>query len=241
MSVNSENTAFAVGDQVLRGTLIAGKRPADRGILFIHGWGGTQEECLPQAMALAELGLLSLIFDLRGHGQDKDQMTVVSREDNLTDVLAAYDFVAARFELTDIGVVGNSYGGYLAAILTALRPVSHLGMQAPAIYRDVDWMLPKVKLHEDPDLAVYRSHIVGPDDNRALRSCAAYRGHVLIVESRYDAIIPHAVTQSYALACTQTQSVTFHVLQNADHALSEERWRDEYTSVLTNWIRATSF
>ena len=162
MPVTREEVVFAVAGETVCGTLI-GQSERDRAILFIHGWGGTQQQCLPQASALANLGFLSLTFDLRGHGRTKDRIGLVSREDNLKDVVAAYDFLAARVKLTNIVLVGTSYGGYLGAILTSLRPVSHLVLQAPAIYRDVDWMQPKVKLHEDPELAVYRSCVVGPN------------------------------------------------------------------------------
>jgi len=33
------------------------------------------------------------------------------------------------------------------------------------------------------DLAAYRRTLVGPEDNRALKACAAFTGNVLIVES----------------------------------------------------------
>jgi uncharacterized protein len=83
---------------------------------------------------------------------------------------------------------------------------------------------------------LYRRRVVDWDDNRALRACAAFRGDVLIVESEYDAIVPHSVTESYAAACTQARSLTSRVIANADHGLSEERWRREYSSLLMSWI-----
>ena len=59
--------------------------------------------------------------------------------------LAAYDVLAAsrRSTTPSIAVVGSSYGGYLAAILTSLRPVRWLALRVPALYKDEDWVLPK--------------------------------------------------------------------------------------------------
>jgi pimeloyl-ACP methyl ester carboxylesterase len=244
MAVVSEQVSIDVGGERISGTLFTppnSQTVRGRGILFVHGWGGTQEQCLPEASAIAELGCACLTFDLRGHGLTKDQREIVSREDNLSDLIAAYDWLAKHPTVRGgvAGVVGYSYGGYLAAILTGLRPMTHLALQAPALYRDFDWLLPKVRLHDDPGLVLYRQRVVDQNDDRALRACAAYRGHVLIVESQYDAIVPHPVVESYTLACAQARTLRTHLLKNADHALSEERWRQEYTSVLTAWISQT--
>ena len=82
-----------------------------------------------------------LTFDLRGHAQTQAQYESVSREDSMRDVLAAYDFLAAQHNVDSdaIAVVGSSYGGYLAALLTALRPVKWLALRVPALYKDSEW------------------------------------------------------------------------------------------------------
>jgi dipeptidyl aminopeptidase/acylaminoacyl peptidase len=62
----------------------------------------------------------------------------VTRQDGLDDVLAAYDYLASQplIDKTAIGVIGTSYGGYLAMLLTAYRPVRWLAMRVPALYPD---------------------------------------------------------------------------------------------------------
>lgn len=51
---------------------------------------------------------------------------------------------------------GNSDGGYLASILTTLRPVKWLALSVPALYRDEEWSRPKRQLNRE-DLATYSS------------------------------------------------------------------------------------
>jgi len=235
-----EQISLTVAGREIAGTLIAPpNRKEAPGLLFVHGWGASQEQCLPEAYAVAELGCACLTFDLRGHGARKAERDVVSREDNLRDVLAGYDWLTRGRRVTPVGIVGTSYGAYLAAIATSLRPLSCLALQAPAIYPDGNWSLPKIKLHADSNLTVYRSRIVGSQDNRALRACATFRGDVLIVSSEYDTVVPRPVSESYVGACSGARSLSRKIIAHADHGLSEESWRREYRSILQEWAKAT--
>ena len=70
-------------------------------------------------------------------------------------------------------MVGSSYGGYLAAILTSLRPVRWLALRVPALYKDADWAMPKGQLKRE-ELDAYRRSAVPPEENRALAACAGF-------------------------------------------------------------------
>ena len=238
MPARSEKISIPVDDQQIAGTFVAAQSKNLPGVLFAHGWGGTQEQCLVPARLAAGRGCACLIFDFRGHGRTFDQRIQITREDNLRDILAAYDVLASRPEVDPkaIAIVGFSYGGYLAAITTTLRPVSALALRAPAIYRDANWNLPKLKLHEDPELVLYRRRPVSWDDNRALLACVAFAGDVLIVASELDDVVPAPVSESYAAAFTHARSVISHVIAGADHALCDKRLHREYTARLVDWL-----
>lgn len=242
MSTRDEPIDIPVGEGHIAGTIVA---PATRipGVLFVHGWGGSQEQYLARAKEIASLGCVCLTFDLRGHAGTQQQHETVSRESNLRDVLAAYDVLAAHrlVDSSSIAVVGSSYGGYLAAILTSLRPVRWLALRVPALYMDDDWDLPKRQLHKEQNLHLYRQKFIHATDNRALRSCKAFEGDVLIVESEFDHVIPHTVISSYIEACISAKSLTYRVIKEADHGLTEERNQRAYTSLLVNWMTEMVF
>ena len=82
--------------------------------------------------------------------------------------------------------MGSSYGGYLAALLTALRPVKWLALRVPALYKDSDWSVPKLRLRTEQGLVQFRQQPVRTDESKALRACSAFAGDVLIVESEHD-------------------------------------------------------
>ena len=242
MSIRDDEVRIPVDGTELYGTLIV---PAQRrpGVLFVHGWGGSQEQYRARARAVAALGCSCLVFDLRGHARDELAQATVSREQNLADIVAAYDCLRAHESIDPdlITVVGSSYGGYLAAILTETRSVRALALRVPALYEDVGWMMPKLQLHREQDLPAYRRRVVTPDENRALRACAAFQGDVLLVESEYDELIPPQVIKSYKEACVKARTLTYRRIDGADHGLTSPTAQHDYTLLLSTWLKEVLF
>jgi len=236
MSVSSESIEIAVDGQSISGTILT---PGTKipGILFVHGWGGSQQRDLARAKNITGLGCVCLTFDLRGHERTHEMRGKVSREQSLTDLLAAYDRLASHPAVDGdaIAVIGSSYGGYLATILSSMRPVKWLALRVPALYWDADWEMPKQELDRDK-LAHYRRSAVTAADNRALAACKEFHGDVLLIESEQDDYVPHATLMSYRGAFELAHSLTYRLVDGADHALSSDLSQSLYSSMLTNWI-----
>jgi pimeloyl-ACP methyl ester carboxylesterase len=220
MTTRAKTIDIAVDGKHIAGTLV-GPDTMVPGVLLVHGWDGSQDQYIARAHEIASLGCICLTFDLRGHVRHQSDRDHVTRQDTLRDLLAAYDVLVGHPAVDPgaIAIIGSSYGGYLAAITTALRPVRWLGLRVPALYQDGDWDVPKYKLNRDA-LMAFRHTQVAPEGNRALAACSAFRGDVLIVESEHDALVPHAVIKNYLAACAQAQSLTYRTIAGADHALS---------------------
>ena len=236
MAATSKSIELLVNDEAIAGTLLA-PEPRMPGILFVHGWGGSQERDMQRGRHIAGLGCVCLTFDLRGHEKTQLQKQTVTRAHNLEDMLVAYDHLV-QHPATDperIAVIGTSYGGYLATILTTLRPVRWLAMRVPALYWDHEWDLPKQRLNRE-QLMRYRQKPLGPQDNQALAACAAFAGDVLIVESEHDEHVPHSTIMNYRSSFRRAHSMTHRIIDGADHGLSDERCQRAYTSILTAWI-----
>ena len=238
MPTRDDPLDIAVDDQRIAGTLVT-PGALIPGVLFVHGWGGCQEQYVARAREIAALGCICLTFDLRGHAKTRSLVETVTREDNLRDVLAAYDALLHQrgVDASSIAVVGSSYGGYLASILTSQRSVRWLALRAPADYKDSDWAIPKGQLRKRQELDAYRRLAVSAGDSRALAACAAFKGHALIVESERDSVIPTQVIANYRAAFTSTASLTVRVLDEADHSLSTDDMQKAYTTVLVAWLK----
>ena len=237
MTSREDLIEIPVGPRQLAGTIVS-PTIAMEGVLFVHGWAGNQEQYLVRAREVAALGCVCLTFDLHGHAGTAPFQTTVTREDNLQDVLAAYDLLAnlPHVNKSAIGVVGSSYGGYLAALLSSLLPLQWLALRAPALYKDENWDMPKAQLNRE-ELVSYRRSTISSQHNRALKACSVFRGDVLVVESEHDTIVPSSVTANYRTAFQNARSLTFRVIEGADHALSGESWQQAYTALLTNWTK----
>ena len=208
------------------------------GVLFVHGWGSSQRRSIGKAKQLLQAGFVCLTFNLRGHARTAEQRDTVTRAQNLRDVIAAYDLLVHQADVDPerIAVVGGSYGGYLATLLTTERDVRALALRAPALYKDGDFDRPKRELNLDPDLPAYRRRRVEPSENIALAAAARFAGDVLIVESEHDTVIPHPVIANYLRAFRTATSRSHEVIVDADHGLSQKVWRRAWGDVLVRWV-----
>ncbi|WP_141104190.1 alpha/beta hydrolase family protein, partial [Noviherbaspirillum denitrificans] len=86
MATRDDTLRIAVDGGHIAGTLITPDTKLP-GVLFVHGWGGSQEQYISRAREVAALGCVCLTFDLRGHAGTLPQHETVTRENNLHDVL----------------------------------------------------------------------------------------------------------------------------------------------------------
>ena len=209
-------------------------------VIFVHGWNGTQEFDLGHVRDAVAVGCVVLALDLRGHDRKDPRHERVTREDNLRDLLTAYDLLVAREDVdaNAIAVVGFSYGAYLATLLTAQRRVQWLALRSPALYPDDGWNVPKHELEDRVELDRYRRHVQSPEGNRALAALAAFRGDVLLVRAQEDEVLPLPVSESFRGALVRASSITTRTISSADHALSRPDAKRAWAELLQDWLTA---
>src|SRR3546814_445086 len=78
MATHSQSISIAVEGQDLSGTFLSPETKIP-GVLFIHGWGGSQKFDLVRARSIAGLGCVCLTFDLRGHAATEAQRSQIGR------------------------------------------------------------------------------------------------------------------------------------------------------------------
>ena len=216
--------------------------PRVPGALFIHGWTGGRRDMAGPMIEVAASGFACLDYDLRGHGATSGQRPQVTLRESVEDAIHAWEALAAMpgVDEDEIAVIGSSFGGWLASLLAAERPVRWLALRVPALYPDKWWDVPKETL-DDAALAAYRRAGQDRASDRALAACAAFEGEVLLVWSGRDELLPQALSDSFQTAFPNACSLTVRRIRAADHALTSGASRAEYRALLGNWLGASLF
>ncbi len=91
-------------------------------IVLVHGWESNRARMLPNARFLHAAGFASLLFDVRGHGDNPAEALPISGAEFGADAGAAVAVAAERPDVTSVGVLGHSMGAIGAAIAAAADP-----------------------------------------------------------------------------------------------------------------------
>ncbi len=238
-----KNVVFKVGKDKLRGQLFYPsiskvKNPA---ILLIHGWTSAQDRYVDQAENLVGLGIICLTFDLRGHGASDGNINNQSRQDFLDDALCAYDFLTANknVDLTNITIIGSSFGAYLATLVSEHRKVKRLILRVPANYPNSNFNEPQLKYSNEVETLKWRHEVKNPQDTFALMALHDFKGEILIIESGEDKIIPHQTIQNYLDAVKDKSKLDHVVMEGAPHSLTgHPEFKKQSQKITYDWLEA---
>ncbi len=109
----------------LVGDLCSPERASGTAAVLVHGGGVDRHEAGffdRLAAGLADAGISSLRFDLRGHGQSAGRQEDLTLASVLNDIGTAIDFVREATDAPEIALIGQSFGGGICAYLAAKRP-----------------------------------------------------------------------------------------------------------------------
>ncbi len=234
-----EHLTFQVDGQKLSATIqypqdIKEKNPA---IIFVHGWMSSQRRNILYAQELNKLGYICMTFDLRSHGESEGERGKLSREDYMDDMTAAYDLLLSQkgVDPERIGVIGSSFGSYLAAILSAERAIKWLVLRVPANYPDEGFDQPQVKF-ANRKTTEWRKEKLSLEATASLRALHTFKNDMLIIESELDELCPHQTMENYMNAITDKKKLTHKVIKGADHSLKSEKFRSVFISIITEWF-----
>jgi len=137
-SITREITVRTVDGLNLAGTLATPSRSLHSGVVLVHGGGVTREEggfFARLAAGLAEVGVASLRFDLRGHGQSEGRQEDLTLSAILNDIRVTLAHLREATGMANISLLGTSFTGGVAAYYAAKCPaeISHLVLFNPQL------------------------------------------------------------------------------------------------------------
>ncbi len=210
-----------------------GKRPV---ILVIHGWTSSTRRFPERIDPLLKIGYVCVMFDMRGHGNTGYELAKYSRKDHLDDCLAAYDYISKldNIDVENISILGSSYGGYMAVLLTEKRPVKNLILLAPAQYQNEMFTDPQLTQDEN-ERRQYRLQHHTPADNHALAVIHDFKGKILLIQPELDGQVPAQVASDYAEA--MTTDYTHKIIKGADHSFYNGDTNQQVILEIEKWFR----
>ena len=171
-------------------------------VVLVHGWESNRARMLPNARFLHAAGFATLMFDVRGHGENPPETLPISAAEFGADARAAVALVATRPDVTSVGVLGHSMGAIGAALAAAndRRVAALVTTSAPSDPRNLTRQtfqlaglrLPDAVAHPLAALTtrVYlhpRRHV--PSAASASAAIARYQGPVLLIHGALDEIV----------------------------------------------------
>jgi uncharacterized protein len=126
----------------LEGTLVAPGPPGRLAAVMVHGGGVTREEggfFTRLAAGLADRGVTTLRYDLRGHGESEGIQQEATLSAHLNDIRAALETAETVTGAETLHLLGASSGGGLCAYYAAKRPeeIARLVLLNPQLnYKD---------------------------------------------------------------------------------------------------------
>ncbi|QLY34926.1 alpha/beta fold hydrolase [Nocardia huaxiensis] len=109
----------------LAATLATPDQPTDSAVVLVHGGGVTREEggfFTRLAASLADAGVASLRFDLRGHGDSEGRQEDLTIATILNDIRVSLAALKEATGARELALLGASFGGGITAYYAAKRP-----------------------------------------------------------------------------------------------------------------------
>jgi len=234
----AEAVEIRVDGQTIRGRLYKPDGEAKPlAVLLLHGWTGRAND--DAAAVLVAHGYSVLTVHLRGHGDSDGDINTVTRQNGLDDAVAAYDFLAAHVPTgAGIAVVGNSYGCYMAALLSHERKVAALSLRVPAAYQDGGFDRPK--MGQGNGSGVVMEWRRTPHDwhgNRGFEAVHAFTGPIQILEAENDDVIPHQTVENYKVAAANPAQIEYHLMAGWPHSMGMDPERNrQFQELLLSWL-----
>jgi alpha-beta hydrolase superfamily lysophospholipase len=193
------------------------RRPA---IVVVHGWESNRGRTFAHVRYLHAAGFHCLVFDARGHGDNPPETLPVNVPEFAEDTAAAARWLAARADVSAVGVIGHSMGGAGAIVAAAREPeiAAVVSVSAPA---DLVWMTRKTfemaEMHVPEFIAtplawltaavllIPRRHSV--EEASAVVAAGRYRGPLLLIHGAQDHGVPVEHLGKIELAALESRDV----------------------------------
>ena len=231
---------FKSGKNMLRGSMFV---PSGRGpfpaVIFFHGNGSEGEKYFEAGKYLSEKGILCLAFNFTGCGVSEGEYLVQTHQDAFRDAKNAYDFFLKQKQIDRqrVGIVGGSFGGYVASMILPELDVVSLVLLFPSAHDDS--YNTKIEMGSIEKEVEYFENEYNWINSEAYKNISDFRRSLLIIESEKDKNVPANVVNNYYEVAKKVLIKELRVIKDADHRLSTGKMRKEFYELISDWFLKT--
>lgn len=173
-------------------------------VLWVQGWSSSMDSHRDGVERMAkDSNTPFATLDYAGHGLSKVALDDSTRQQQHEELVVIFDELK-RYGFKKIIVVGGSFGGYMTALLTGVRPVYTAVLRCSANYpneeSDISYKDTKRARAKAGDYAAYMASKESNEDmlnSKASAAIAEYDGFTYVLEHEFDEVVPAKVPQHY--------------------------------------------
>jgi len=231
---------FKSRENILRGELFIpkGKGPFPA-VLFFHGNGGKGEKYYEAGKKFAEKEIVALAFNFSGCGESSGSYTEQTHDDAFRDGFSAYEFLLNQHEVDRkrIGLVGGSFGGFIAASILPQLDIKSLVLLSPSAHDDpITAKLDMGTLEEEVN---YFKNEYNWINSKSYENISDFNESLLIVKAENDDNVPSNVVDRYFEKAIRVYKKEIITIKGADHRLSAPEMKNETFGKIIDWFLKT--
>lgn len=212
----------------------------DQVLLVLPGFASTKQKYQEMVSSLVKNTEYSaLVLDYAGHGVSPYNINELTRADNFSDVVAAFDWLQSSHPDKQITVLGTSYGGFHAAYLTKFRTFKNIIFRVPASYPE-ETLYTKIGLMKDAHSEDYRNNPDNYINHWLFTHTDSVEGRALLVTHEFDTICPPVATKPFAEAFGADMWEAPGFKHGFGESNVTQEQEVEYYSKIADWIKNES-
>lgn len=206
-------------------------------LLVLPGYESTKLKYSDMISAITEQsGVSALVIDYSGHGESPFDLGDLTRAQNFSECVKAFDWIRENHPDKKITVMGTSYGGFHAAYLTKFRKFDNIIFRVPASYPE-ESLYSVYKTMDDRHGGDYRFTKENYIDHWLFTHTDSISGRALVITHELDDVCPPVSTMPF----TKAFNADHWDAPGFKHGFGEsditEEQKTEYHQYIVDWIQ----
>ena len=233
-----EKVNFLSEGQKISGILHLPEKKNPPCVIASHGLLSSKdsEKYIALGNRLSQEGIAMLRFDFRGIGESEGRMQDDTIRRRIVDLGSAIDFIRTRQDLRNrIGLLGSSLGGYVSLIRASMdKEIRAVVIWATPFHLDDLKPNKGTEGHFLPEEAFFEDL-----QKHRLLPLLAKVSNGMVIHGDKDELVP--VDQAWEIFRILSAPKEIHVIESADHRLTEPAHRGRAMELSVEWFKKYLF